>query len=51
MIGALGTVLLHPGRMGPGVPIVHLVVLSILVAARWKVRWTARAVRGSPGVN
>jgi len=44
MIAALITVLIHPGQMGPSGPIIHLVVLSIILAARWKVRWRLAAV-------
>jgi uncharacterized membrane protein YphA (DoxX/SURF4 family) len=43
MSAALVTVLIHPGQMGPSGPIVHLVVLSIILAARWKVRWRPAA--------
>lgn len=36
MLGALGTVLLHPGgRMGPGAPTVHLIVLTVILISRW----------------
>ena len=41
MVGAIATVLLHPGgRMGPGVPLIHIGVLSAIIAARWRRRWT-----------
>ncbi len=39
MLGALGTVLLHPGRMGPEPPLLHLTVLAIIIVARWQKRW------------
>ena len=39
MIGALWTVLTNETRLGPGLPTIHIVVLSILLAARWKRRW------------
>ncbi len=43
MIAALITVLIHPGQMGPSGPIIHLIVLSIILAARWRVRWRPAA--------
>ena len=39
MIGALGTELLIATKLGPVMPIVHIVILSILVFARWQRRW------------
>ena len=39
MLGALGTVLLHPGPMGPVPPLAHVVALGIILAARWRSRW------------
>lgn len=46
MGGALVTVLANPGPMGPVPPIVHLVVLTIILRARWRVRWRP-STRGS----
>ena len=44
MLGALGTVLVHSGgRMGPEPPLIHLVLLTIILAARWKGRWRPRS--------
>lgn len=43
MIGALATVLMHPGRMGPGTPLLHLVVLAIILVARRGSRWRPRS--------
>ena len=44
MLGALSTVLLHPGgRMGPGIPLIHIAVLSVIIVARWRRRWTPRS--------
>lgn len=39
MLGALVTVLAHPGQMGPVPPVAHLVALAVILAARWPVRW------------
>ncbi len=39
MLGALGTVLTHPGNLGPVTPVIHIVVLATIAAARWKDRW------------
>ena len=39
MLGALVSTLLHPGRLGPVPPLMHIVVLSVILLARWKVRW------------
>lgn len=45
MGGALATVLAHPGgRMGPEPPLIHLVVLAVLIWARWGVRWRPNSV-------
>ena len=35
MTGALGTVLMNPGRLGPGAPLMHLAVLAVIVWGRW----------------
>ena len=49
MLGALGTVLTHPGQMGPTTPAVHLVVLAVILWARWPRRWRPGKPRdGSP---
>ena len=43
MLGALGTVLVHSGgRMGPEPPLIHLVLLTIILVSRWKIRWHPR---------
>lgn len=39
MLGALVTVLLHPGRLGPGAPLIHMAVLVPVVVLRWRSRW------------
>ena len=49
MIGALGTELLISARLGPVMPTVHIVILSILLAARWKYRWRASGSSASSG--
>src|SRR6185503_11769919 len=36
MVCAATTLLLHPGFMGWRTPVVHVVLLSVLAAARWK---------------
>ena len=38
MVGALSTVLTHPGPMGPIAPLVHLLLLGIIGSARWNRR-------------
>jgi len=38
MIGALATVLTHPGPLGPITPVVHLLLLGIIGYARWNRR-------------
>ena len=38
MVGAVGTVLIHPGQMGPGVAVFHLFALSVIAWARWSLR-------------
>ena len=42
MIGALATVLTHPGPMGPVAPLVHLLLLGIIGTARWNRRLGGR---------
>lgn len=42
MVGALATVLLNPGRLGPGAAVMHLVVLTGIAWARWGRRQTLR---------
>jgi putative oxidoreductase len=39
MLGALGTELFVMRQLGPTMPIIHLTILSILLAARWRHRW------------
>jgi uncharacterized membrane protein YphA (DoxX/SURF4 family) len=39
MVVALGTVLLQPGQLGPGAPLMHLVLLVPIAALRWRSRW------------
>jgi uncharacterized membrane protein YphA (DoxX/SURF4 family) len=40
MLGALATVLMHPGgQMGPVPPLVHVGLLVLLASARWQRRW------------
>ena len=43
MLGAIYTVLTNETRLGPGVPTIHIAVLSILAAWRWNSRWTPGA--------
>ena len=43
MLAALGTVLLHPGSMGPVAPLIHIVVLAVVVRVRWRSRAGAAA--------
>ena len=45
MVGALGTLLVHPGgRMGWGAtPLVYIVLLAVVVAIRWRERAGATA--------
>ena len=38
MLGALVTVLRHPGQLGPGAPLLHGALLMVIVALRWKSR-------------
>jgi uncharacterized membrane protein YphA (DoxX/SURF4 family) len=40
MVGAISTVLLHPGgQLGPVTPAVHLLVIAVIARARWSRRW------------
>ena len=41
MVGALVTLLTHPGSMGWRTPAVHIVLLTALAVARWKGRFRA----------
>lgn len=47
MLGALGTVVVHDSPLGVTGPMVHLVALAIILAARWRVRW----LPGSPSAG
>ena len=38
MLGAVVTLILHPGTMGWGTPVVHIVLLAIIAVARWRGR-------------
>lgn len=35
MVGAAGTLLLHPGSMSISGPIIHLILLTVIFRARW----------------
>lgn len=48
MLGALGTELFILRQVGPVMPVVHLVILSILLRARWKSRWRPGTAEKSP---
>ena len=39
MLGAIWTVLTNESQLGPGMPTIHITILSIILAARWKSRW------------
>ena len=38
MLGALTTVLRHPGQLGPSAPLMHGALLTLIVALRWRSR-------------
>ena len=37
--GAIWTVLTNESQLGPGIPLIHIVVLTIILRARWSARW------------
>lgn len=43
MVGAIFTVLTNETELGPGIPTIHILVLTLLAWARWPRRW-GRAV-------
>ncbi|MGD2069694.1 MAG: DoxX family protein [Gemmatimonadota bacterium] len=47
MLSATATVLLHPGDMGPSPSLIHVVVLTVVLAARWPVRFGRPARAGA----
>ena len=46
MIGAIGTVLTNETGLGPGSPSLIIVLLSVILVARWKRRWRPRSAGG-----
>jgi len=40
MLGAIWTVSTNDTELGQGIPLIHVVVLSIILQARWQSRWT-----------
>lgn len=42
MTGALGTVLSHPGQLGPVAPVIHLALLVAIAVLRWPSRKARR---------
>ena len=46
MLGAIWTVTTNETQLGPGIPAIHIAVLSVLLTARWSRRWRPRRPEG-----
>ena len=46
MLGAIWTVLTNESQLGPGIPLIHIVVLVIILRVRWNARWRPGSDQG-----
>ena len=47
MLGAIWAVLTNESQLGPGMPAIHISILGIILAVRWKSRWRPGMARGA----
>ena len=50
MLGAIWTVTTNESQLGPGMPTIHIAILSIILAGRWRSRWRPGRAQGAQPV-
>ncbi len=50
MLGAIWTVLTNESQLGPGIPTIHIAILSTILVGRWKSRWRPGRAQGAQPV-
>ena len=51
MLGAIWTVLTNESQLGPGIPTIHIAILSTILVGRWKSRWRPGRAQGAQAVT